>query len=181
MPAPTNPTAQTANFFATGGPILDRDYADGKINFNASERSAIWGRYGRMWATSGGVGAFGTAVGPAPGADPGLGNTVVQNMSVGHTYTFSPTVLLDGVFGYNRQTQDVTAQDYGQNFGETLGIPGLNGPDIRQSGFPNINFNDLYNGFGAPNWMPLFRVEENFTTSHNLTWRKGAHELRFGV
>ena len=49
-----------------------------------------------MWATSGGVGIFGDAVGPAPGADPGLGDTVIQNMSVGHTYTFSPTVLLDG-------------------------------------------------------------------------------------
>ena len=28
--------------------------------------------------------------------------------------------------------------------------------------------------------MPLFRTEENFTTSHNLTWTKGAHEFRFG-
>jgi len=138
-----------------------------------------------MWATSGGTGLFGAAVGPAPGADPGLGDTVVQNMSVGHTYTFSPTVLLDGVFGYQRQHQTVTANDYGQNFGQVLGIPGLNGPDIRQSGFPNIVFNGdaaagAYRGMGAPNWMPLFRTEENFTTSHNLTWSKGAHQLRFG-
>ena len=164
-------------------PKLDRDYTDGKVNFNVSEKSAIWGRYGRMWALSGGTGIFGDAVGPAPGADPGLGDTVVQNMSAGHTYTFSPTVLLDGVFGYQRQNQSVTANDYGQNFGEILGIPGLNGPDIRQSGFPNIAFNGAtadYRGMGAPNWMPLFRVEENFTTSHNLSWNKGAHTFRFG-
>lgn len=180
LPLPNILGQQTANLFAQSVPRLDRDYTDGKVNFAVNEKSAIWGRYGRMWATSGGVGIFGEAVGPAPGADPGLGDTVVQNMSVGHTYTFSPTVLLDGVFGYNRQNQSVTANDYGKNFGEILGIPGLNGPDIRQSGFPNVNFGGFYQGTGAPNWMPLFRLEENFTTSHNLTWTKSAHELRFG-
>jgi outer membrane receptor protein involved in Fe transport len=178
-PAPTNPNLQTSNYVVTGVPRLDRDYADGKVNFNLSQKSAIWGRYGRMWATSGGVGIFGDAVGPAPGADPGLGDTLIQNASVGHTYTFGPTVLLDGVFGYNRQHQTVTPTDFGKTFGQQLGIPGLNGPDPLQSGFPNINFAD-YTSFGAPNWMPLLRVEENFTTSHNLTWTKGAHELRFG-
>jgi len=181
-PLPTQ-AGQTSNFFGQGGPLLDRDYADGKVNYNLSQKSAIWGRYSRMWATSGGTGLFGDAVGPAPGADPGIGDTVIQNMSVGHTYTFGPTLLLDGVFGYQRQHQTVTANDYGQNFGQILGIPGLNGPDIRQSGFPNINFNGStsdYRGLGAPNWMPLFRTEENFTTSHNLTWTKGAHQIRFG-
>jgi hypothetical protein len=178
-PLPTQ-AGQTNNFFGQEVPVLDRDYTDGKINYTLSDKSAIWGRYGRMWATSGGVGLFGDGVGPAPGTDPGLGDTVIQNMSVGHTYTFSPTVLLDGVFGYQRQRQSVLPNDYGKNFGQILGIPGLNGPDIRQSGFPNINFAD-YRGMGAPNWMPAFRVEENFTTSHNLTWTKGAHVFRFGV
>jgi len=182
FPLPNQP-GQTNNFFGQSVPLNDRDYTDGKINYNLSERSAIWGRYGRMWATSGGVGLFGDAVGPTPGGDPGLGDTVIQNMSVGHTYTFSPTLLLDGLFGYQRQNQTVTPNDFGKTFGDALGIPGLNGPNILQSGFPNINFNGStgdYRGLGAPNWMPLQRIEENFTTSHNLTWTKGAHVLRFG-
>jgi len=181
-PLPNQP-GQTNNLFAQSVPGNDRDYTDGKVNYNLNEKSAIWGRYGRMWATSGGVGIFGDAVGPVPGGDPGLGDTVVQNMSAGHTYTFSPTVLLDGLIGYQRQNQTVTPSDFGKTFGAALGIPGLNGPDILQSGFPNINFNGTtadYRGLGAPNWMPLQRIEENFTTSHNLTWTKGAHLLRFG-
>ena len=101
-------------------------------------------------------------------------------MSVGHTHTFSPTVLLDGVFGYQRQHQTVTGSDYGQNFGQILGIPGMNGSSIEYSGFPTIDVGGAYSATGVPNWMPLFRVEENFTTSQNLTWTKGAHELRFG-
>jgi Outer membrane receptor proteins, mostly Fe transport len=177
-PLPTAP-GQTNNFFGQEVPVLDRDYTDGKVNYNLSSKATIWGRYGRMWATSGGVGLFGDAVGPAPGSDPGLGDTVIQNMSAGHTYVFSPNVLLDGVIGYQRQHQSVLPNDYGKNFGQILGIPGLNGPDIRQSGFPNINFSD-YRGLGAPNWMPAFRVEENYTASYNLTVTKGAHVMRFG-
>src|SRR6266403_5210128 len=86
---------------------------------------------------------------------------------------------MDGVFGYQRMEQTVQGTDFGTNYGDQLGIPGLNGPDIRQSGFPNINING-YNDTGVPGWMPLARTEENFTTSHNLSWTKGAHEFRFG-
>jgi len=179
IPLPNLNTNPQSNFFGTNIALLDRDYADGKVNWTRTPKHTIWGRYGRMWATAGGHGVFGTAVGPAPGSDPGIGDTTTQNMSAGHTYTISSNLLLDGVFGYQRHVQSVTGSDYGQNFGDILGIPGLNGPDIRQSGFPNVSFSG-YDTLGVPNWMPLFRTEENFTTSHNLTWIKGAHELRFG-
>ena len=167
------------NYFASAVPLFDRDYIDIKMNYNRSERHAIWGKYGHMSALVGGNGIFGVAGGPAPGSDPGLGDTHINNGSIGHTYTFSPTVLLDGVFGYQRMEQTVQGNDFGTNYGDQLGIPGLNGPDVRQSGFPNVQISG-YDGIGVPGWMPLFRTEESFTTSHNITWSKGAHELRFG-
>ena len=179
LPLPNQP-GTLSNFFATNVPLLDRDYADGKVNWNRTDKHTIWGRYGRMWATAGGRGVFGTAVGPSPGSDPGIGDTTTQNMSAGHTYVIRANLLLDGVIGYQRHDQSVTGNDYGQNFGQILGIPGLNGPDIRQSGFPNISWAGAYDQTGVPNWMPLFRLEENFTTSHNLTWTRGPHEFRFG-
>jgi hypothetical protein len=169
----------TNNYFATGGPILNRDYYDAKINYNRTDKHAIWGKYGRMTALAGGQGIFGVAGGPAPGADPGLGDTLIQLGTIGHTYTISSNMLLDEVVGYERQGQSVHGNDFGTNFGSQLGIPGLNGPDIRQSGFPNTSLT-TYTGFGVPNWMPLTRVEESITTSHNLTWSKGKHEWRFG-
>lgn len=168
------------NFAATGGPIVDRNSVDAKINWNRNEKHTIFGKYGRMWATSGGQGAFGVAGGPGVGADPGTGNTVVQVYTVGHTYTISPNLILDGNIAYQRQVQSVTGNDYGTNFGTTLGIPGLNGPDIRQSGFPSITFGGLYSQLGIPNWMPLFRTDENYTHGDSLTWIKGAHTMRFG-
>ncbi len=133
-----------------------------------------------MWAISGGTAVFGLAGGPGlGGADPGLGNTLIQVATIGHTHIFGPHLILDGVIGYERQGQAVVPNDFGTNYGLQFGIPNTNGPDPRQSGFPNIAPGS-YTTFGVPNWMPVTRVEESYTHSDNLTYSKGAHELRFG-
>lgn len=174
------------NYSATAGPILDRYLYDAKVNWNRTDKHAIYFKYDNMEATAGGLGVFGIAGGPAPLGDPGTGHTTVQVAAIGHTYTFSPTVVLDGTIGYTRLNQNVTGTDYGKDFSAILGIPGLGGPDIRQSGFPDLNFgssigtSNFYTNMGVPNWMPLFRTDETYTTSHTLSWTKGPHELRFG-
>ncbi|HEY1214622.1 MAG TPA: hypothetical protein VGE93_13410, partial [Bryobacteraceae bacterium] len=171
------------NYAASGGPIVDRYFFDTKVNWNRSDKHIIWGKYGRMWATSGGKGIFGVAGGPGvPGSDPGTGHTTVNLITIGHTYTFTPNLVLDGTIGYQRQVQDVTGNDFGTNYGTVLGIPVLNGPDIRQSGFPDITFGGsaFYSQFGVPNWMPAFRTDEQYTHSDSISWTKGAHVFRFG-
>jgi outer membrane receptor protein involved in Fe transport len=173
-------TAGALNNFAIGAtPAFNRDYNDVKLNFQRNANHMIWGRYGIMGALVGGRGIFGDGVGPSPGADPGFGDTRIQNASAGHNYTFSPNLLLDGVFGYNRLDQTVRGQDFGKDFTTTLGIPGLGGTDPRQQGFPNINVNG-YAGFGVPGWMPLERIEESYTATHTLRWIKGKHNFAFG-
>lgn len=171
---------ESSNFATTGGPITDRDTVDAKVNWNRNDKHMIWGKFGRMWATAGGVGAYGEAGGPGVGADPGIGNTVVQVYTLGHTYAISPNLVLDGTVAYQRQVQSVTGNDYGTNYGSILGITGLNGPDVQQSGFPDITFGDYFAQTGVPSWMPLFRTDENYTHGDSLSWTKGAHNLRFG-
>jgi hypothetical protein len=174
-----NLSGVSSNYSATSGPILDRQQYDIKTNYNRTEKHMIFVKYDFMNAKSGGNGIFGVAGGPTPSGDPGLGLTTIQVASIGHTYTFSPNVVLDGTIGYERLNQNVKGRDYGTNYGTTLGIPGLNGADIRDSGFPNIAITG-YTGFGVPNWMPLFRTDETYTTQHGLTYTKGAHEVKFG-
>jgi outer membrane receptor protein involved in Fe transport len=178
FPAPNLPGTAN-NYYASGGPVLNRYQTDAKLNWNRTEKHSIFVKFGRMDATSGGQGIFGVAGGPAPGADPGLGNTTVHVATIGHTYTFTPNLVLSGSLGLNRLDQTVISNDFGKNYGSILGIPGLNGNDIRDSGFPDITIG-AYTGFGVPNWMPLFRHDETFTHSDNLAWTKGAHEFRFG-
>ena len=73
IPSPNfgGPNPNTNNYFAAGGPILSRNYFDTKVNFTASDKETIWGKYGRMWATSGGQAVFGTAGGPGLGGSSG--------------------------------------------------------------------------------------------------------------
>lgn len=178
FPLPNLP-GNVSNFFAGAAPRFDRDYHDVKINYNRTTNHSMYFRWGRMSAMSGGVGVFGDAIGGAPGADPGLGDTKVKNMSLGHTWTISPNFILDGVIGYQRQDQVVRGNDFGKDYRSILGIPGIGGDDPRQQGFPNVSFSG-YTGFGVPNWMPTERIEQNYTMSHNLSLIKGAHEMRLG-
>ena len=167
------------NYLASAVPMFNRDYNDVKINYNMSDKQQIFGRYSLMNALVGGKGIFGDGIGPAPGSDPGTGDTKVQNMSLGTNRVITPSILFDGVIGYQRQDQTVQGTDFGKDFSKTLGIPGIGGPDPREQGFPNIGISG-YNGFGVPGWMPLTRIEENYTLSGNLSWTKGKHAMRFG-
>ena len=176
IPDPNQPGTNN-NFHASGSPPFDRAYYDSKLNFTVNQNYSLWAKHGFMDAPVSGTPIFGDAGGPAAGGSPGNAETYVNIGTFGHTYTFSPTLLYDGVFGYWRQDQFVNPTDLGKDFG--LGIPGLGGSDPRQIGFPRIAPGP-YQRLGAPGWQPLSRVEENWTTSQNFTWIKNTHQIRFG-
>lgn len=174
-----NLTGVQSNFLGSAVPAFNRDYNDFKINYNMSDKQQIFGHYGIMKALVVGKPLFGDGIGPAPGADPGTGDTKVQNMSLGTNRVITSSILFDGVIGYQRQDQTVKGTDFGKDFSTSLGIPGIGGIDPREQGFPNISING-YDGFGVPGWMPLERIEENYTLSGNMSWTKGKHAMRFG-
>ena len=99
---------------------------------------------------------------------------------IGHSIVLTPHLLLDQVFGFTRMGQHGTDSFYGQNIGLNLRIPGTNGPDIRQSGFPIFNISGYTSLGQTANWMPFWRHDQSWTTSHNMTWNHGSHEVRFG-
>ena len=54
------------------------------MNYTVNDKEQVWGKYGRMWAKSGGTAVFGIAGGPGlGGADPGLGDTLIQVATIG--------------------------------------------------------------------------------------------------
>jgi hypothetical protein len=179
LPLP-NLAGERQNFAASATGIFNRNNYDYKINWNRNERHAIWGKSSFLVADVTGFGAFGEMIGPSLVQDPGTGHTFTQLHTIGHTYTITPTFLLEQTLGFTRQSQNVIGLDYGKNWGsEVFGIPGTNGPDIRQSGMPNFNFG--YSNIGNPQtWIPVWRVEQTTTHSSNLSLVKGAHDFRFG-
>lgn len=184
IPTPTS-SGTANNFFNVGTQSMNRHNYDGKLTWNRNDRHVIWGKYSRMDAKVNCVYALNSAGGPglcSGGA--GTADTTVQLATVGHTWTLSPTMVIDGTFGYTRLDQPVTMPSYGTNYGsDVLGIPGTNGSDIRQSGIPSFAFSGApYTTLGdTAASQPSFRNDSSYIFSSNASWLKGAHNIRFGI
>lgn len=182
IPQP-NQSGDNANYFNTGKQRLNRNNVDAKINWNRNERNQVWFKYSVMDALVHGDFSLGAAGGNCLCAGGGLGDgsTLVQIGGAGTTYTVSPNFLIDGVFGWTRFGQHVTPPDLGTNFGlDTLGIPGTNGPDPRESGMPPMYISG-FSALGNPEgWNPLYRNDQSYTFNTNASWAKGTHDVRFG-
>src|SRR5262249_31237272 len=152
---------------------VDRANYDSKLTWQRRTNHSIWGKFSTLRANV--VDNF------SLGFDNGsLGDTKIYVVGAGHTWTLSPTILLDGNFGYYRMDQQVTGPDFGKNISLALGIPGLHDPkDTRASGLPA--FQNGYTIGTTPNWMPLFRKEINYSFSSALTKVFPKHEVRAGV
>lgn len=181
LPTPNLP-GTNANLFVSAPLIFNKNNYDLKMNYNPSSRVGLFGRYSQFGYlledqhVLGQAGGTGVASG-FPGDDGGT----VRSATIGGTYTVSPTFLIDGHAGYTRQVQLGQDKFYGTNVGlDVLGIPGTNGPDIRQSGFPGFSVTG-YEGFGNPvTSSPRFRWDNQFQYAANAAWTRGPHNLRWG-
>jgi len=180
LPAPTGP-GFTNNFASTGTGEFNRTNVDVKINY-AGTKLSMWGRYSRsptnifdppIFGLIGGGALNGGQLGTAPG--------LVQVVGLGGTYTFSPNLVFDGNIGYTRQRLGAQNIDIDQPYGLTLlKIPGTNGPDQLQNGFPFFSFTG-WNNLGNDNTGNPFLFRDNqYVAAGNLSWVKGKHSFRFG-
>ncbi len=188
VPTPTLPGDPTldgngSNFFNSATQRLNRNNFDVKIDWNRNDKHRVWGKYSAMRSLFHGEPSFGQAIGDCL-CDGGLGDfhDLVNLVTIGHTLTLSPTLIVDGNVGFTRMTEFGQTPDFGKNIGlDVLGIPGTNDPkDLRNSGFPYFAISG-YDNIGNPEgWNPAFRNDWSFTSSHNATWLHGKHEVRFG-
>ncbi|MBX9642107.1 MAG: TonB-dependent receptor, partial [Mycobacteriaceae bacterium] len=187
IPLPNTGTGQLANFFASVPYYFRRDLVDVKVNYTPSSKVNVFGKYSLMYAPVVGGVPLGEALGGYPGgaagaAGIGTGKNDTHVFGGGISYVITPTILFDANFGGTLMNHATEGPDYGRNIGlDVLRIPGTNGPDIRQSGFPIFNISG-YSGLGnVNNWSPTVRNDRSYTYAANLNWTKGAHNIRMGV
>lgn len=185
IPIP-NLGGETNNYFASGRLNLNRWAWDTKSNWNITDRSALWARFSWMSVDYLDDTIFSNILqGPAIDAsNPGLGGTDTYNVSAGFTHTFTPRLVMDTNLGYvktttgNSITTSAVAQNSGLNF---LGIPGTNGPAFYQAGFPHFQGTG-YSNYGTDvGYSPYWRWDSQQQMVANLTWARGAHEVRWGA
>ncbi|MEO6391009.1 MAG: TonB-dependent receptor, partial [Pyrinomonadaceae bacterium] len=179
-----NPTLGgfTNNFVAQGVATFKRTNFDTKINYTASDKMQMFGRFSYsptlifedpILGEAGGDALNGGQLGTAPGK--------VYVFSVGGSYAVSPNLIFDAVYG--QTLQDLGAEfDLENNYGlDVLQIPGTNGPDRLQGGKPSFQVTGWAN-MGNPNTGNPFKFhDKQYTLATNFSWIKGAHSMRFGL
>ncbi|MGA3025447.1 MAG: TonB-dependent receptor [Bryobacteraceae bacterium] len=183
MPQPNQNTATpSSDYFGAGDYALTRDNADGKLNYNPTENSQVFGRYSISKETIADPYQFGQADGGTwDGGQPGAGLTTVQSSALGGTHTFSPTMLMDGTLGFTRQHLGAQASDVDNNTGlSLLKIPGTNGGAL-QGGLPAFFLTNGWTNMGNSNTGSPFLFRDNsYVGNLNFSKIKGTHQLRFG-
>ena len=170
------------NYFASGTYEFNRSNYDFKVNYNPNEKSTLFARYSLSPSLIFDPPSLGAVGGDAlAGGQPGTAPGRVQSTAIGGTYTLSSTLVFDGNIGFTRQRLGAQNIDIDKNFGlDTLGIPGTNGPDRLQGGYPRFAING-FASLGNPNVSNPFLFRDNqYVAAGNLSWSRGAHNLRFG-
>jgi carboxypeptidase family protein/TonB-dependent receptor-like protein len=185
IPLPNVPGATDINnYFFSATQSLNRNNFDAKVDWNRTTNHTIFVKYSAMKSTFHGVPSLGKAIGDCA-CDGGLGDfhSFVQLVTLGHTLTLSPTLVIDGNVGFTRMSEYGKTPDYGTNIGsDVLGIPGTNnGSDLRSSGYPYFAVSGFANIGNPEGWNPAFRNDWSFTTSHNVRWSKGKHQISAGI
>jgi len=152
LPPPTS-AGVTNNFQASGREPFDSDNGDFRLDYAASQKLKLFGRYSYDSFRQDGSPAYG--IGGGPGTNPDLfaghARTANQSLSSGFSYSFGSSLLTDFRFGYLRYHLDMNAPDFGtypllnppaQYAGDA--IPGLNNSqDIYTSGLPDIQITNV--------------------------------------
>ena len=179
IPLPNTGTGQITNYFASVPYYFKRDLVDGKVNWTPNSKTNVFGKYSVMLAPVSSSAPLGEALGGYPGgaagaAGIGTGHNHTDVFGGGVSYIVSPSLLFDANFGGTRMHHDTTGPDYGTNIGlDVLKIPGTNGPDPRQSGFPIFNISGYTSLGNTNNWSPVERNDRLYTYSANLNWIEG--------
>jgi hypothetical protein len=183
IPAANQP-GTSSNYFNSTPTSFNRDNYDLKINWNASRKGQLWGKYSAMNALVTAEWSLGAAggTGMINGGGAGRGEVLAQVATLGGVYTFSPTFLMDGTISYSRDPLTLIGPDYGTNFGlDVLGIPGTNGPDIRQSGIPMFVVSGFETFGNGHEYLPKLVKNNYWAYTANFGWNRSSHDMRFGI
>jgi hypothetical protein len=175
--APTLP-GFTNNFFATNSYDTDYNKYDGKITWTPNARVIINGRlgYGDSYEDS---------APEMPSIDGGVNqifqgriwDSTVHSHSLAITSTLSPTMVMDGVFGFTRT--DMLARPHTDDcWGELLGVKNSCQPPLsRATAVPQMTASSYRLAGGGE---PRAYRDPQWSGAMNFGWTKGDHNIKFG-
>jgi hypothetical protein len=182
------------NYLSAGNSGQLRNQWDSKLNWNPSQKLSMFARFGfndNWWDNPQQYGQLG-----GPSTSPN--NTAVGNGwghvfsgTVSGTYIVTRNLIVDAYYGYSRNDMSTRQQRLNENLGWTLlQIPGLQSSQWREGGWPALSIDNFgiagsnlpwadigpFNNFQPQDYR---NVEKEWVA--NVSWIKGAHNIRAGV
>ncbi|MGH9405199.1 MAG: TonB-dependent receptor [Terriglobia bacterium] len=159
----------------------NRNVYTGKVDWNISQKQLLWVKYTAQKAFLNDGSDYGIA---GQGGGTGLTHDLAQMVTLGHSYTLRPDMVLSGHVGFTRMGEHNQLFDFGKEYGQTvLGLVNSNTPsnDPRYSGMPGVNISDFTTLGTDQSWEPVWRNDWQLTLDENATLIKGKHDIVFGV
>jgi hypothetical protein len=174
-PAPNRPTP-FQNFVSSPTERDRNDSFDIRVDHTLSGASTLVARY-----SFGDRALFEPFTGPTFALVPGFGDDVTrrsQNAMIGHTHVFSPALVNDLRFAFNRVATAVRQENAGTSINRQVGLPDLssNPRDFGLSFITVTGFSPL----GHEGNNPQNSVTNTFQILDTATYARGRHLLKFG-
>ncbi len=167
--------ANQPNAFFNPKQISDSDQVIVRIDHRFSDKANLWGRYAIQTPFSLSPTTFNPGF-PGQGTQTDLKQ---QNLVLGFNYVFSPTVVNDARFGFNRYRQLSSAEVHDKDLVGEIGIEGAL-RDRLAWGPPNFNITGISQVGGFP-FVPSAPTTNTFQYIDTLAITKDKHNFKMGA
>lgn len=112
-------------------------------------------------------------------AGPQVTILTAQGATLNETHLFTPALLNEFRTGFARTNPFTHQSDYGHQSATSLGIQGWNVTQF-VTGLPVLTIQDFTGLMGGSAFLPANPRQTNIQFEDNVSWTKGAHQLKFG-
>ena len=170
-PIPTPGAFPVFNYAVTKGGYVNSDQYDARVDHALTSRDQIWGGFTHDNRPKFQPGAL-----PLSGSSWPLSDTL---LTITETHTFSPSVVNEGRFGYNKgKTYLVGEGALTQNYAAQFGFTNTSGNPF-DFGVPDIGVAD-FSSPGSPG-ESIGALDQDYQWVDNLSIVKGDHNVKLGV
>ncbi|MGH9354444.1 MAG: TonB-dependent receptor domain-containing protein [Terriglobia bacterium] len=180
LPNAGAPGAQTNNYFISGSVPNHAYQFDSRVDHTFSPKWQSFLTVSHAWGYSGAFSIYGTGADAAADTGDGPVNSGAWAISMDHTITLSPTLILDMRYGFSRSTASRLPISLGFNPTTELGLPQYVTSQAAQRDlqFPTFGFST--GASEGSNYDDLIENPSAHIVLGNLTKVTGHHTIKFG-
>lgn len=166
------------NFVSSPKRVINHNNFDVRLDHQIGASDNAFARYSFETVPSNIPAVFGPV---ADGGDffSGIATTHYHSLAIGETHIFTPHLVSEFRFGYNRIYSNRLQPGYNSNIAQEIGFPGI--PVAPSNGgLPQLTFSDV-STIGSSLFLPSRELQNTYIISGNLSWVLRNHSLRFGL